>query len=34
MGLVKTFAYKEEFLDNIKRYKYGVNWPVVYNKKQ
>lgn len=30
MGLVKTFAYKEEFLDNIKRYKYGVNWPVVY----
>lgn len=30
MGLVKTFTYKEEFLDNIKRYKYGLNWPVVY----
>ena len=30
MGLVKSFSYKEEFLDNIKRYKYGVNWPVVY----
>lgn len=30
MGLVKTFIYKEEFLDNIKRYKYGLNWPVVY----
>ncbi|PRR82006.1 DUF2075 domain-containing protein [Clostridium vincentii] len=30
MGLIKTFDYKEEFLDEIKKYKYGLNWPVVY----
>lgn len=30
MGLIKTFDYKEELLDNIKKYKYGLNWPVVY----
>ncbi|WP_294353031.1 DNA/RNA helicase domain-containing protein [uncultured Clostridium sp.] len=30
MGLVETFSYKQEFLDDIKRYKYGLNWPVVY----
>lgn len=30
MGLLKTFSYKHEFLDQIKQYKYGLNWPVVY----
>ena len=30
MELVETFVYKEEFLDRIKKYKYGLNWPVVY----
>ena len=30
MGLVKTFDYREELLDEIKKYKYGLNWPVVY----
>ncbi|MBL4933207.1 DUF2075 domain-containing protein [Clostridium paridis] len=30
MGLIKTFNYKQEFLDDIKNYRYGLNWPVVY----
>lgn len=30
MGLIETFDYKEEELDKIKKYKYGLNWPVVY----
>lgn len=30
MGLIKTFEYKQEYLDKIKKYKYGLNWPVVY----
>lgn len=30
MGRVQTYAYKKEFLDDIKNYKYSLNWPVVY----
>lgn len=30
MGLIKTFEYKQEILNKIKSYKYGLNWPVVY----
>ena len=30
MGLIKTFDYKEDELDKIKNYEYGLNWPVVY----
>lgn len=30
MELIKTFSYEEEFSDQIKQYKYGLNWPVVY----
>lgn len=29
MELVETFVYKEEFLDRIKKYKYGLNWLLV-----
>ncbi|MCR6513357.1 DUF2075 domain-containing protein [Clostridium sp. LY3-2] len=30
MELIKTFSYEAEFSDQIKQYKYGLNWPVVY----
>ena len=30
MGLIKTFEYEEESFDEIRKYKYGSDWPVVY----
>ncbi|MGL5150582.1 MAG: DNA/RNA helicase domain-containing protein [Clostridium sp.] len=30
MGLIQTFNYEQEFLDDLRQYEYGLNWPVVY----
>ena len=37
MSEIKTFSFKKESFDEIKKYKFGKNWPVVYiieNKKE
>lgn len=30
MGLIESFDYQEDNFDEIRKYKYGENWPVVY----
>jgi DUF2075 family protein len=30
MGLIQTFEYKHQYFEQIRKYKYGINWPVVY----
>lgn len=30
MSLIKTFEYKKDKLNQLKKYEYGENWPVVY----